>query len=308
MEELDAAAGNRAPLLRANPFSVLVINKQFRSREQIEEQRKIGNKRNPLTPSASLGTFLEVAWPKRSVNDNETGVHYLILMLLWGCRQSEHAACEWQELLKPDQLAVTSYVCLDENSPHGPHVFFHKTKNGKSHLMPIGPMALELLRRRQTSAAEEAARRGFSAKSRRFVFPARSRQSKTGHYSDATDLLDSLREEAGIERLTRHDLRRSFGSMLETLDVPKGIAKRFFNHADADVTDTYTKAEWALLRDWMGRVEQEILSRAPNVYNALKPTDWPMLAAPEPHVTRPPKPRPGRPPKVKPTSQKTDNV
>lgn len=295
MEELDAAAGNRPPLLRANPFNVLVINKEYRSREQIEEQRKISKKRNPLTPSESLGTFLEVAWPKRLKNDNETGVHYLILMLLWGCRQSEHAPCQWRELLAPDQVGLASYVCLDENSAHGPHVFFHKTKNGKSHMMPIGPMALELLRRRQISAADEAARRGFGTKSRRFVFPARSKFSKTGHYSDATDLLDALREEAGIERLTRHDLRRSFGAMLETMEVPKGIAKRFFNHADADVTDTYTKAEWAQLREWMVRIEQQILSRAPNVYNALKPTDWPMLPAAAPHVPRSPKPRSGRP-------------
>lgn len=70
------------------------------------------------------------------------------------------------------------------------------------------------------SAAQEAVRRGFSAKSRRFVFPARIKQSKTGHCSDATDLLDALRHEAGIELLTRHDLRRLFCATLETLDVP----------------------------------------------------------------------------------------
>ncbi len=46
------------------------------------------------------------------------------------------------------------------------------------------------------------------------------------------------------------------------------------------------------------RLEQAILSRAPNVYNALKPIDWPPLPAPEPHVYAPPKPRSGRPPKA----------
>jgi integrase len=158
-------------------------------------------------------------------------------------------------------------------------------------------MATELLRRRQASAAEECARRGFDAKSRGFVFPARSKQSKSGHYSDATALLDALRDEAGIEKLTRHDLRRSFGAMMTTMDVPEGVRKRFFNHSDASVTDTYTRAEWAMLREWMTRIEQEILAKAPNVYNALKPVDWPMLAAPEPHVSRLSKPRPGRPKK-----------
>jgi hypothetical protein len=73
------------------------------------------------------------------------------------------------------------------------------------------------------------------------------------------------------------------------------VRKRFFNHTDASMTDTYTKAEWAILRDWMSRIEQEILAKALNVYNAVKPTEWPMLAAPEPHVSRPAKPREGRP-------------
>jgi integrase len=295
MEELDAATAGRDPRLRANPFTVLAINKMYRSREQIERRREDEGKRNPLTPSKTLGTFLEVAWAKRSVNDNETGVHYLILMLLWGCRKSEHAPCQWGELLSRDERRIASHVVLDGDDEYGAHVFFARTKNGRNHRLPLGPMARELLRRRQMSAASESARRGFGAKSRAFVFPARSKLSKTGHYSDATALLDALRDEAGIEKLTRHDLRRSFGSMMTSLDVPEGVRKRFFNHVDASVSDTYTRAEWALLREWMARIEQEILAKGPNVYNALKPVDWPMLAAPEPHLSRPAKPRPGRP-------------
>jgi integrase len=295
MEELDAATAGRDPALRANPFTVLSINKMFRSREQVERAREDEGKRNPLTPSKTLGTFLEVAWAKRSVNDNETGVHYLILMLLWGCRKSEHAPCQWGELLTRDERRLASHVVLDGDDEYGAHVFFSRTKNGRNHRLPLGPMAQELLRRRQQSAAAESARRGYGSKSRAFVFPARSKLSKTGHYSDATALLDALRDEAGIEKLTRHDLRRSFGAMMTSMDVPEGVRRRFFNHADASVTDTYTRAEWAMLRDWMARIEQEILARSPNVYNALRPVEWPMLAAPEPHVSRLARPRSGRP-------------
>lgn len=298
MEELDAASANRDPLLKANPFIILILGKLFRSRDQVEKGRVEQNKRNPLTPTKTLGEFLEVAWSRKDINDNETGVHYLMLMLLWGCRKSEHAPCQWGELLSPDSRKLASHVILDADEAYGPHVFFHRTKNGSNHRLPIGPMALELLRRRQTSAAGEAARRGFAAKSRVYVFPARSRQSKTGHYSDASSLLDALRDEAGIERLTRHDLRRSFGALMAAIDVPAGIRARFFNHADANVTETYTKAEWSLLREWMERIEQAILAKAPNVYNALKPVEWPMLPAPEPHTSRPARPRSGRPRKT----------
>jgi integrase len=71
------------------------------------------------------------------------------------------------------------------------------------------------------------------------VFPARSKFSKGGHYSDATALLTSLREESGIAKLALHDLRRSFGAVMTSLDVPESVKKRFLDHADASVTDTY---------------------------------------------------------------------
>jgi len=127
------------------------------------------------------------------------------------------------------------------------------------------------------------------------VFPARSKHAKSGHYSNATNLLDALRDEAGIERLTRHALRRSFGAMIESLNVPEGVRKRFFNHSDASVTDTYTKAEWALLVESMTRIGQEILAKSTDVYISLKPVDWPMLAAPEPHASRLANSRSGQP-------------
>ena len=301
-EVLAASAERRDPALTADPFHVLSLHGHYRAKAQVDREREEQGKRNPLRPSSTLGPFLEAAWSKKNMNDNCTGIHYLMLMLLWGCRKSEHARCCWGELLPEHGTAgigrkTTSHVWLEHDEDWGPYVLFHRTKNGRSHRLPIGPMALELLRRRQTAAAEEVARRGFGSKSRQFVFPARSRFSKSGHYSDATDLLDDLREEIGVEKLTRHDLRRSFGSAMTAIDVPEAIKKRFFNHTDVDVTDLYTKAEWALLRQWMERIEQSILVTAPNVYNSLKPVAWPPIHAPAPHICRPPKPRSGRPSK-----------
>lgn len=198
---------------------------------------------------------MEAAWSKKDINDGATGVHYLILMLLWGCRASEHAACRWGELLAAQgepgtALTNTSHVWLRDDGEYGPYVLFHDTKNHCDHRLPIAPMALNLLRQRQKLAAEEVARRGFNAKSRPFVFPARSRFSSTGHYMDATDLLNRIRDEAGIARLTRHDLRRSFGSVMRSLGVDEGVKSRFFNHGATNVTAIYTAiytaAEWAL--------------------------------------------------------------
>lgn len=302
-EALAASAERREPSLVANPFMVLILNKHFRTSDQIDEEREEKSKRNPLRPKTTLGPFIEAAWSKKDINDNCTGIHFLLLMLLWGCRKSEHAKCVWGELLKEHGgpgvgRKVTSHVWMGAHDEYGPHVFFYKTKNGRSHRLPITPMALELLKRRQVAAAEEAVRRGFESKSRAFVFPARSKFSRSGHYSDSTDLLDDLRQEIGLEKLSNHDLRRSFGAVMIALEVPDSIMRRFFNHANVSVTDTYTPAEWTLLREWMERIEQSILVTAPNAYNSLKPVSWPPIPAPDPHVCRPPKPRSGRPSKA----------
>lgn len=302
-EKIRAQAQNREPHIKGNPFLYLAINNFYRSKEQIDSERDEKGKRNPLRPSADLGPFLEACWSKKDINDNMTGIHYLMLMLLWGCRKSEHAQLVWGELLQEVGgpglgRRSTSHVYLKDHPDYGPYVFFYKTKNGRSHRLPITPMALELLKRRQVAAAEETMRRGFGAKSRPFVFPARSRFSKSGHYSDATDLLDDIREEIGVEKLNRHDLRRSFGAVMTSLQVPEIVKSRFLNHARSNITDTYTQAEWAELRSWMMKIEQAILVRAPNAYNSLKPAEWPPIPAPAPHVCRPPKPRTGRPRKM----------
>ena len=305
-EKFDAHAANRQALLTFNPFEILVHDKKFRDQLQLDNEREEKSKRNPLGPTTTLGPFLEACWAKKNSNDNETGIHFAILMLLWGCRKSEHAQCVWGELLPEsanDKLGQpttptrrnTSHVWLGDDPQYGPYVFFRNTKNGRNHRMPITRMALELLKRRQVSAAEEAVRRGFGGKSRQFVFPAKNKYSKSGHYSDVKDLLDRIRDEVGLIKLNRHDLRRSFGAVMTSLDVPETIKRSFFNHTAPNVTATYTKAEWELLRTWMERIEQAILTTAPNVYNSLKPVDWPPLAAPDPHVCIPPKPRTGRP-------------
>ncbi|MDP2250685.1 MAG: tyrosine-type recombinase/integrase [Hydrogenophaga sp.] len=302
-EALAANAERRSPHISANPFDILTLNRHYRTQSQKNLGREEQSKRNPLKPGSTLGPFLEAAWSKRLTNDNETGVHYLLLMLLWGCRQSEHAGLCWGELLLEHgerglSRKTTSHVWLGDDDTYGPYVFFFRTKNDLNHRLPLTPMVLNLLRLRQESAALETQRRGFGSKSRMFVFPARSRYSKSGHYTDSTDLLRALREEINVEKLSRHDLRRSFGAVMTSIDVPEGIKKKLLNHAASNVTDTYTRAEWVLLRDWMTKIEQAILAKAPNVFNALKPADWPWLPAPEPHVCRPVKPRSGRPKEV----------
>ena len=268
METLAAAAAKREPLLTANPFMILTLSKQYRSNEQLGDERMKNGARSPLEPSATLGPFLEAAWAKRATYNHATGIDYIILMLLWGCRKSEHAPCQWGELLTAAERRTTSHVWLGAHWEEG-YVYFHKTKNSRSHKLPLGRFAWEMLRRRQEEAAQASVELGFGRMERRYVFPRRNKNWNVGHYSDASDLLDGVREEAGIEKLTRHDLRRSFGSLMTSLEVPERITKAFLNHAGS-TTDSYTPAEWRQLRDWIERIEQAALSKAPNVYERVE--------------------------------------
>jgi hypothetical protein len=73
----------------------LAHDKKFRDQAQLDREREEKTKRNPLGPSTTLGPFLEACWVKKNANDNETSIHYAILMLLLGCHKSEHAQCVW---------------------------------------------------------------------------------------------------------------------------------------------------------------------------------------------------------------------
>ena len=191
-EKLSAQVQRREPTLAANPFDTLATHGRYRDAQTLESQRRSKGVRNPLSRTETLGKFLEAAWSKKDMNDNLTGVHYLVLMLLWGCRKSEHADLVWGELLDPVGKegvgrTSTSHVWLrGTGDQDGPYVFFFKTKNGLSHKLPLTPFAVALLEKRQRASAEESARRGFAGKSRKFVFPARSRNSNSGHYSDVS--------------------------------------------------------------------------------------------------------------------------
>lgn len=296
-EKLAARSEQRDPRLTANPFEVLVLDRMFRTPAQLEFLRQENQVRNPLRPSTTLGSFLEVAWGKRRCNDNETAVDFLILQLLLGCRKSEHGATQWGEQLTPEQRLKTSHVMLD-CPEHGAYIFFYQTKNGLNHRLPLGPIAVELLRRRQALCAKAFVAGESTSLARKFVFPARNKFCKTGHYSDSTYILNVIREDAEIPKLTNHDLRRSFGTMMVTLAVPENIYARFFNHKRPIVTDLYTQAEWILLREWIERIEKCIIATAPNIYNSLSPASWPALAAPEPFVSKRIV-RLGRPPKMR---------
>jgi len=149
-------------------------------------------------------------------------------------------------------------------------VFFFNTKNGVSHRLPLAPFAKKLLQERQVWMAELQDKEKL-AKRGRYVFPAQSPLSNLGYYSSPQEILKSIREDAGIEKLTMHDLRRTVGRICELLKFSENMIRTILNHGSSNVTDRYTEAEWIRVVEHVERLEQEVMRRCPRMWNALRP-------------------------------------
>jgi hypothetical protein len=128
---------------------------------------------------------------------------------------------------------------------------------------------LELLKLRRSSQLIDEA----------WVFPTSSPLSKKPYLSDPTQAMKTVKERAGIEIVRGHDLRRTFGAACEKLGFSDRQTKRLLGHAISgkESVGRYTQPEWIDMVDRMQRVEELILSRAPSVYNALRPKSLPRM-------------------------------
>ncbi|ABO55169.1 tyrosine-type recombinase/integrase [Burkholderia vietnamiensis] len=267
-ERAMAQSANRPALLTYNPFTILGVQKRYRSRAQLEAEYKKKGVRNPLSPRDTLGRFFDALLGRR--DENRTGCDYLIVTTLWGTRKSEAAALIWRDLLTEEESHVLPWVCLETR-----RVFFPDTKNRSQHELPIADGVFKLLRmRRDLQLLEEfetpaMPNKRLNPRRRYFVFPARSKFSKTGHYSDAKSLLGYICQDAEIKRLTMHDLRRTLGRVAEERTSYAAV-KRLLNHrVNTDPTTRYTEVEWERLKEIEQEIEAFMLATSPKLYNLL---------------------------------------
>lgn len=61
---------------------------------------------------------------------------------------------------------------------------------------------------------------------------------------------------AGLPHTTRHDLRRSFGALCESVEMPAGISAQIMGHkSSALAEDHYRRRPLDLLRMWRDKIE-----------------------------------------------------
>lgn len=155
---------------------------------------------------------------------------YLMLLLLTGLRRTEGATLRWEDIdLESKVLTVRAEVA----------------KNGNEHRLPLSDFLLELLERRY-------AERGNSE----YVFPGRSKKQ---HLVDSDHVIRGVAKSSGCA-FTCHDLRRTFLTMAERLDLSYVVLKKLANHAGKnDTTFGYVVVDVERLRVPMQMITNELL-------------------------------------------------
>ncbi len=129
---------------------------------------------------------------------------YFLLLLFTEMRKTEAASLRWQDV----DLKLKTITLLD-------------TKNREQHTLPMSDFVYELIMRR------------MQYKSSEFIFPA---NSKTGYIYEPKKAVRKVVELSGVS-FTLHDLRRTFATTAESLDLPAYALKRLLNHKmNHDVT------------------------------------------------------------------------
>lgn len=258
IEASNAQTQQRQPSLSYNPFSILKVQKKFRTRSELEDSYRAKGVRNPLSPKDTLGRFLTALHNKRSFN--RLGCDYLLLTVLLGARKEETASLCWRESLTSEEAKTTSYVDLSNRT-----IRFYDTKNRNDHELPICYAVKRILEDRRDIVNDTVTRKD----KQKWVFPARSSRSKVGHYSDSKSLREYLCQEAGILKLGMHDLRRTFGRVAEEL-VSYAVVKRLLNHRNTtDPTERYAEPDQERIFEALQRIELHMLMTAPKLYNVL---------------------------------------
>jgi integrase len=141
--------------------------------------------------------------------ENKVAADYVRLLLFTGLRRREAASLRWSDV----DFDARTFSIPGE-----------RTKNGCTLTLPMSDLVSDLLIARRAVGKEE------------HIFPA---NSKSGHIEEPKFAFDQIEEATGI-KVSPHDMRRTFTTIAESLDISPLAIKAFVNHAPPrDVTSDY---------------------------------------------------------------------
>ena len=157
---------------------------------------------------------------------SETSRDYILLLLFTGLRRDEGMGLRWENIDFAEEMLTVI------------------RKGGEPHSLPMPVYLTFLLSERKTRWGGDG-----------FVFPS---WSKSGHITHMHHSLEHLRKK-GVN-FTFHDLRRTFITTAESLDISAYAVKRLADHKQTDVTGKhYVVHDIDRLREPMERIAQALL-------------------------------------------------
>jgi integrase len=151
---------------------------------------------------------------------------FLLLVLFTGLRRNEAAKLTWNRVDLKDRTIVIK-----------------DTKNHTDHTLPLTDFLFDLLTTRKAEAKTK------------YVFP---NETNTGYMTDPKKQIANVIKESGVNFST-HDLRRTFITIAESLDISAYALKRLLNHKMTnDVTAGYIISDVERLRVPMQKITDYI--------------------------------------------------
>lgn len=169
---------------------------------------------------------------------SETMRDFFLIALLTGARRSNVAAMAWADVnLERGEWSVSGA----------------EMKNGKSQILPLDAVAVEILRNRKPEEGGSP-----------WVFP--SDRSKAGHVVEPKGAWKALLREAGIDDLRIHDLRHTLGSWQARMGSSELVIGKSLNHLNGKSTKRYVHLQVGPVRQSVERATSAMYEAA-----ALKP-------------------------------------
>lgn len=160
-------------------------------------------------------------------------------MLFTGLRRGEAASLTWQQVDFTDR----TIIIID-------------TKNSHKHTLPLSDFLYDLLKKRQATKQSD-----------HFVFPA---DTQSGYIQNFRKWLLKATTISGVT-FTVHDLRRTFITIAESLDISVYALKRLLNHSTTnDVTAGYIILDVERLREPMQKISDHIVRLMDVAQSTLK--------------------------------------